>query len=152
MIPLFAAEKTLGKLTKWLRLLGFDTLYEPGIDTEEFIEHLESHRILLTRTQRIRKQTLPCKLIFIHSDHWAAQLKQVMLELGLTAAQTRPFSRCLNCNVLIVAADKDSLRGRVPDYIFETHEYFHRCPKCNSIYWPGTHTKRSLVKIQQFFN
>ena len=152
MIPFFAAEKTLGKLAKWLRLLGFDTLYEPGIATEEFIENLENDRILLTRTQRIRKQSPGCKLIFVQSDHWDAQLKQIILELGLTAAQIRPFSRCLHCNVPIVAAEKDSVWGRVPDYIFETHEHFQRCPKCNSIYWPGTHTKRSLEKIREFFN
>jgi len=152
MIPLFAAEKTLGKLAKWLRLLGFDTLYKPEIATQKFIEKLGSDRTLLTRTQRIRKQSLRFKSIFVQSDHWSAQLKQVILELGLTADQTRPFTRCLNCNVPIVGAEKNSVRGRVPDYIFETHEHFHRCPKCNRLYWPGTHAKRSLEKIRQFFN
>ncbi len=152
MIPVFAAEKTLGKLAKWLRLLGFDTLYEPGIATEEFIKNLGSDRILLTRTQRVQKLSLRCKSIFVQSDHWAAQLKQVILALGLTPSQTRFFSRCLHCNVPIVAAEKNSLWGRVPDYIFETHEHFHICPKCNRIYWSGTHTKRSLDKIRQFFN
>jgi uncharacterized protein with PIN domain len=152
MMPFFAAEKTLGKLAKWLRLLGFDTLYEPGIATEEFIKSLESDRILLTRTQRIQKQSLSCKLIFVQSDHWIAQLKQLIIELNLTAHDARPFSRCLQCNEPIVATDKDSLRGRVPDYIFETQEQFRRCPKCDNIYWPGTHTKRSMQKIKQVFN
>jgi len=152
MIPFFAVEKTLGKLAKWLRLLGFDTVYEPGIATAEFIENLESARILLTRTQRIRKQSLHCKSIFVQSDHWTAQLKQLVLELGLTPDQTRPFSRCLHCNVPIVTAEKDSLWGRVPDYIFETKEHFRKCPKCNRIYWPGTHTRTSLGKIELVFN
>ncbi|MGD2187773.1 MAG: Mut7-C RNAse domain-containing protein, partial [Desulfobacterales bacterium] len=96
-------------------------------------------------------QSLDRKMIFVQSDHWAAQLNQIIRELGLTAAQTRPFSRCLHCNVPIVAAEKSSLRGRVPDYIFESHEHFQKCPNCNSIYWPGTHTQRSLEKIRQFF-
>ena len=152
MIPYFAAEKTLGKLAKWLRLLGFDTLYDPGISTEEFIDNLAGDRILLTRTQRIRKQSLQCKLIFIQSDHWVDQLGQLVIELNLTAGQMRPFSRCLHCNVPIVNAEKDSLRGRVPDYIFETQEQFRRCSKCNRIYWPGTHTTRSMQKIQQIFS
>lgn len=152
MNPFFAAEKTLGKLAKWLRILGFDTLYEPGIATEEFIKNLESDRILLTRTQRIQKQTLRCKSIFVQSDLWAAQLKQLIIELGLTVDQTRPFSRCLQCNVPIVAIAKNSLWGRVPDYIYETQEHFRRCPKCNRVYWAGTHTKRSMQKIRQIFN
>jgi uncharacterized protein with PIN domain len=147
----FAAERTLGKLSKWLRLLGFDTLYEPEVAGEKFIENLENERILLTRTQRIRKQFAHRKLIFVHSDHWVEQLKQVMGELGLQVAHTRPFSRCLQCNVLIVAAERDSVWGRVPDYIFETHEDFQTCPKCGNIFWPGSHTVNSLEKIQRLF-
>ena len=151
MIPCFAAEKTLGKLAKWLRLLGFDTLYESEVAADEFIKTLENDRILLTRTRRIRRKSTDCKLIFVHSDHWAEQLKQIILELGVKAAQTRPFSRCLHCNIQIVTAEKDSLWGRVPDYIFETHDHFQTCPECGKVYWSGSHTERGLKMIQQFF-
>ena len=151
MIPCFAAEKTLGKLAKWLRLLGFDTLYEPEVGADEFIQKLKNDRILLTRTRRIFRKSTICKLIFVHSDHWAEQLKQIILELGLKAAQTRPFSRCLHCNILIVSAEKDSLWGRVPDYVFQTHDHFLTCPKCGQVYWSGSHTERSLEMIQNFF-
>lgn len=147
----FAAEKTLGKLAKWLRLLGFDTTYEPEYGSEIFFENLEDERILLTRTQRLRKQFASRKLIFIGSDHLTEQLKQIVQELDLNAAQTRPFSRCLQCNIPIVAAEKDSLRSSVPDYIFETHDHFQTCSKCGRVYWPGSHTQRSLEKIQQLF-
>lgn len=152
MIPRFAAEKTLGRLAKWLRLLGFDTLYEPEIPTEEFIEKLKNDRILLTRTRRIRRQSTLSKLIFVHSDHWTDQLKQIILELGLRPDRTRPFSRCLRCNILNVSAEKDSLWGRVPDYIFETHDHFLTCPKCGKIYWSGSHTERGLEMIQKLFD
>jgi uncharacterized protein with PIN domain len=151
MIPCFAAEKTLGKLAKWLRLLGFDTLYESEVAAEEFIEKLGNDRILLTRTRLARRQPAIGKLIFVHSDHWAEQLKQIILELGLEAAQTRPFSRCLHCNIPIVSAEKDSLWGRVPDYIFETHDHFLTCPKCGKVYWSGSHTARGLEIVQNFF-
>lgn len=151
MKPCFAVEKTLGKLAKWLRLLGFDTLYEPEIAAGPFIEILENERILLTRTQRIKKKWGSRKHIFIESDHLEQQLDQVARELGLKTADTRPFSRCLQCNVLIVAAEKDSVRGRVPDYIFETQDFFQKCPKCGRIYWPGTHIQRSLEKIRSLF-
>ena len=152
MIPCFAAEKTLGKLAKWLRLLGFDTLYESEVAAGEFIEKLGNDRILLTRTRLIRRQSTIGKLIFVHSDHWAEQLKQIILELGLNAAQTRPFSRCLRCNIPIVSAEKDSLWGRVPDYIFETHDHFLTCPKCGKVYWSGSHTQRGLEIVQNFFD
>lgn len=152
MNPCFAAEKTLGKLAKWLRLLGFDTLYEPEITAERFIEKLENDRIVLTRTQRIKKLLVSRKLIFIESDHVERQLSQVVRELGLKVADTRPFSRCLRCNLPIVTAEKDLLWGRVPDYIFQTHELFQKCPKCGRIYWSGSHTQRSLEKIRTLFD
>ena len=151
MIPRFAAEKTLGRLTKWLRLLGFDTRDESELTGKEFIDTLETDRILLTRTRRIQNQLESRKLIFVESDHLAQQLNQIFRELGLKASQTRPFSRCLQCNVPIISVEKASIRGRVPDYIFETHDRFQRCPKCSRIYWPGSHTRRGLEKIRALF-
>jgi uncharacterized protein with PIN domain len=149
MIPCFAAEKTLGRLTKWLRLLGFDTRYEPEIAGKKFIETLEKDRVLLTRTRRIQNQFASRQLIFIESDHLMPQLNQIFRELDLKASQTRPFSRCLQCNALIVIVEKASVLGRVPDYIFEIHDRFQKCPECDRIYWPGSHTRRSLEKIRQ---
>ena len=151
MNPRFAAEKTLGKLAKWLRLLGFDTLYEPEITAGRFFEMLENDRIALTRTQNVKKRLGTHKHIFIESDHLEEQLTQVVRELDLTFADTNPFTRCLHCNVMIVAAEKDTVRGRVPDYIFETHDQFQHCPQCDRIYWPGSHTQRSLEKIRTIF-
>jgi hypothetical protein len=152
MIPCFAADKTLGRLAKWLRLLGFDTLFESERADEKFIDTLEKDRILLTRTQRIRKRYADRKLIFVESDDLQQQLNQVVAELGLKAEQTRPFSRCLQCNVPIVAVEKNLLRGRVPDYIFETNDHFNRCPQCDRIFWPGSHTRRGLEKIRHLFD
>ena len=152
MIPRFAAEKTLGRLTKWLRLLGFDTLYESELSGKKFIESLEKDRILLTRTRRIQKQFASCKLIFVESDHLVQQLNQIFRELGIKAAQTQPFSRCLQCNTSIVIVEKTTTWGRVPDYIFETHDRFQKCPECDRIYWRGSHTRRSLEKIRQLLD
>jgi uncharacterized protein with PIN domain len=149
MIPRFAAEKTLGRLTKWLRLLGFDTLYESELSGKKIIEIMENDRILLTRTRRIQKQFASRKLIFVESDHLSQQLKQVFRELDIKAAQTRPFSRCLQCNAPMVIVEKETIWGRVPDYIFEIHDRFQKCPECDRIYWPGSHTRRSLEKIRQ---
>ena len=149
MIPCFAAERTLGRLTKWLRLLGFDTRYELELAGSKFIDTLEKDRILLTRTRRIQNHFASRRLIFIESDHLAQQLNQIFRELNLNASQTRPFSRCLQCNMPIVMVEKASILGQVPDYIFEIHDHFQKCPECDRIYWPGSHTRRSLEKIRQ---
>ncbi len=148
MTPCFAADRTLGRLAKWLRLMGFDTLFESEPADEKLMDTLEKDRILLTRTQRIRRQYAGRKMIFVNSNHLKQQLTQVVRELGITAEQTRPFSRCLQCNVPIVSVDKAALSGQVPDYIYETHDHFNQCPKCGRIFWPGSHTRRSLEKIR----
>jgi uncharacterized protein with PIN domain len=152
MTPCFAAEKTLGRLTKWLRMLGFDTRYEVDLADKKFIDTLENDRILLTRTQRIRNQFASRRMIFVESDHLEQQLKQIFRELGLKADQTKPFSRCLQCNVLIVSVARSRLQGHIPDYIFEIHDHFNQCPQCKRVFWPGSHTRRSLVKIRQLFD
>ena len=149
MTPCFAADKTLGRLTKWLRLLGFDARYEPELADKKCIETLEKDRVLLTRTRRVQNQLASHRLIFVESDHLPQQLNQVFRELSLKASQTRPFSRCLQCNAPIVIVEKASVLGRVPDYIFEIHDRFQKCPECERIYWPGSHTRRSLAKIRQ---
>jgi uncharacterized protein with PIN domain len=152
MDPCFAAEKTLGKLAKWLRILGFDTSCEPDFPNSTAWELTDNRRIFLTRRQSIRDKTSSSDLIFIKSDHLFEQLKEVIQKLALEQKDTRPFSRCLQCNATIEAVDKDSVRNAVPDYIWETHDTFQRCGTCRKIYWPGSHTKRTLDIIEGLFD
>jgi len=151
MNPCFAVEKTLGKLVKWLRILGFDTLYEQDFPNSCIFDLADSRRILLTRTHSVGKQKSSPNLIFITSDNIFEQLKQVIKTLALEKTDIRPFSRCLRCNRAIEAIDKESVRYRVPDYIWETQNSFRFCPKCRKIYWPGSHTQRSMRLIKEMF-
>jgi uncharacterized protein with PIN domain len=148
----FAAERTLGKLARWLRLLGFDTVFENEIHGRPWLNNLKSGTILLTRTERVRK-ALPAsqKFIFIQSNDTGKQIRQIIEELGIEMQEIRPFSRCLNCNVTIRLIAKDKIHGKVPDYIWENNSVFQACPKCKNIYWPGSHTKRSLERIEALF-
>ncbi|UCE56432.1 MAG: Mut7-C RNAse domain-containing protein [Desulfobacterales bacterium] len=147
----FAAEKTLGKLAKWLRLLGFDTSFESEISSDKFFEHLQPERILLTRTKWVRENYSSHRHIFIESNNPRDQLKQVIRELGICQNETRPFSRCLSCNVEITEVPKNAVYGKVPDYIWETNDVFQTCPTCKRNYWPGSHTKRSMQQIEELF-
>jgi hypothetical protein len=151
MQPSFAVEKTLGRLAKWLRLMGFDTLLETDYPRGRFAEHIDAGRVFLTRTQRVLRDRLPFKTVFIHSNDPMDQLAEVVLRAALRREDLRPFSRCLRCNEPIMAAAKEDIARAVPDYIWETHESFSRCPKCGRVYWKGSHTTRSLEKIETIF-
>jgi uncharacterized protein with PIN domain len=146
----FTAERTLGKLAKWLRILGFDTLYEPDISEKQII-NAEKKRILLTRTQRIRDTNLSNKCIFIASNDPFEQLREVIQALGINQKDIRPFSRCIRCNALIRRVQKDAVRKMVPDFVWETYDSFRICVLCQKIYWPGSHTRRSLDIVERLF-
>ncbi len=146
MEPNFAAEKTLGKLAKWLRILGFDTIYDPDIKNPA-----ESGRILLTRTKRIKYEYTTDKLIFIKSDKPFKQLKEVIKALGIVNEDIKMFTRCIRCNTKIRMINKNSIRSVVPDYVWENQDSFKTCIKCKRIYWQGSHTKRSMEIIKKLF-
>jgi uncharacterized protein with PIN domain len=147
----FAADRALGALAKWLRILGYDTVFESDVSSQSFFENPEDERTLLTRTRKIQKQFSSYRTVFITSDNPADQLRQVVDEIGINQADIRPFSRCITCNLPIAAVGKEEVYGRVPDYIWQTHDTFNKCSRCGRIYWPGSHAERSMERINQLF-
>ena len=148
----FSADRTLGKLVKWLRILGFDTICELEISSKLFFDNLEGTRILLTRTKKIQEKFSTHRTVFITSNFLDEQLKQVVDEIGINQAEIRPFSRCTQCNLPIVEISKDDAYGLVPDYIWETQEIFNKCRQCERIYWSGSHAERSMDRIRLLFS
>ena len=148
----FAVDKSLGTLAKWLRILGYDTIYEPEVSSREFCVGLQEHRILLTRSKKIQKTWAFQHHVFITSNHLVEQLKQVVGQIGIDRNDVRLFSRCIYCNFPIDEIHKDEVYGLVPDYIWETQDAFHRCSQCKRIYWSGSHAERTLERVRQVFN
>ena len=144
----FVAEDTLGRLAKWLRMLGFDTVYE----REPFAKQVQSSgRIRLTRTREVFQKDRSGPVLLIHSDRYMEQIRQVIEILHLNLEDIRPFTRCIRCNASIRSTDKHTVFGQVPDYVWETNDTFRQCIECNRIYWPGSHTKLSMDRIRSLF-
>jgi len=146
--PRLVVDHMLGRLAKWLRLLGYDTVYSGNLDDADLARiALAEDRILLTRdAQLARRRRL--RTILVQSDHPPEQLSQVARELHLSAGN--PLSRCLRCNSVLHYVDKNAVQGEVPPYIWETQEYFSRCPDCGRLYWRGTHWERMQRMLQRF--
>ncbi len=151
----FAVTQPLGRLAKWLRLLGFDTLYEPEVSAVVFKKRCQKG-ILLTRSKRSAESEEASEealmLNYVEADHINQQLQTVAAAMSLKAFDLKPFSRCIRCNAPIEKVDKMHLKSMVPDHIWETHENFSRCTQCHRVYWPGSHTDRSRNIIQKIFN
>ena len=139
----FAADSMLGRLAKALRMLGYDVTYDPFVEDQALIRQARTEdRVLLTRdTGMLRRRDLP-RHVFVQSDHVAEQLAQVARELGLKLDAHAAFSRCIVCNSALEDASFESVRDRVPPYVYATQREFARCPGCGRIYWRGTHVER----------
>ncbi|MCZ7625333.1 MAG: hypothetical protein C3F12_07480 [Candidatus Methylomirabilota bacterium] len=142
----FVADAMLGRLAKWLRLVGYDTLYWRGDDARLVRLALAENRVVLTRDTRIAPRLPPHLTLLITSDHYDEQIRQVIVHFGLPPRVGR---LCLRCNLLIETVDKTELQGEVPEFVWRTQERFTRCPGCRRIYWEGTHYVRMRETIER---
>ena len=147
----FIADSMLGSLAKWLRIFGYDVLYEPAWKKEEMINlSLRDDRIILTRDTHLTKK-IGLKVFFVEEDGLEKQLNQIIKELSLTLNESMIFVRCTTCNTLSKIIPKEEVKDRVPTYVYSTQDEFRICPKCNRIYWAGTHlesVKKMIGKLE----
>ena len=147
----FIADEMLGKLSKWLRILGYDTLYARGMKDSTIARiAITQKRILLTRdTSFVNKKGL--RHILIQYDHVMDQLKQVVRELHLPYPENS-FSRCTICNAPLGPLSKEDACKQVPPYVCMTQDAFGICPECSRIYWKGTHYARMAERIRMIYD
>jgi uncharacterized protein with PIN domain len=138
----FAADRMLGRLATWLRLIGQDTTYGAHLSGRTLVRHgREEGRIILTRDRRLLRVRPQPPLIFIESDHFRDQVRQVVAACQLDPF-ARVFTRCSRCNQPLQEAAREQVADRVPPYVFATQQRFARCPRCQRIYWAATHLDR----------
>jgi hypothetical protein len=135
----FILTPELGRLAKWLRILGFDTIYFSGNFSSLLIQALRDNRIIVTRNSRLVSKARAVRVVDIKDDDVNEQLKQVLKELNIKPDEDAMFSRCLICNTELNGIDKQKVKDKVPEYVFKTQEEFFTCPRCQRIYWSGTH-------------
>jgi uncharacterized protein with PIN domain len=144
----FILDVHLGKLARHLRMLGFDTAYSREWDDDEIIRlSREQGRIILTRDVGILKQSRVSHGYWIRHQQPLDQLTEILGALDLSR-QSRPFTRCMECNGVIRAVSKNEIRALVAPEIFDRFDSFRQCGECLKIYWQGSHYKRMLERIK----
>jgi uncharacterized protein with PIN domain len=130
----------LGTLAKWLRILGYDTLYDPALDDHQLVRLARAgNRILLTRDRELA-QRRGVRLLLVEAEELEDQVRQVLSDLDLVPGGA--FSRCPVCNESLQALDRAAAEARVPSYVAKTQRTFRLCPGCERVYWRGTHWKQ----------
>jgi uncharacterized protein with PIN domain len=146
----FIADAMLGTLAKWLRILGYDTQFDPNLDDDQLVRQARAQdRVLLTRDRELARRR-GLDVLLVTSEHLDAQIVQVLTELDLEP--NRSFSRCPVCNETLVEIDREKALSRVPAYVARTHETFKSCPACQRIYWRGTHWQRMDEQLDRILD
>ena len=150
----FIVDNNVGKLAKWLRIMGYDTLFFNGSNDSHMIATaLAEGRVILTKDTQIMKRRVVTsgrlKAILIKGDEPELQMHQVIDTLKLDC-QFRPFALCLECNQPLVKRDKQQVKDLVPPYVFQTQNQYVECPTCHRIYWRGTHWQAMTRKLNKF--
>ena len=149
----FLADSNVGRLGRWLRIAGFDTVYASGIDDNRLVRlALDEGRVLLTRDTHILERRVVTSgrltVILIHDDEVRTQLGQVVTALDLVG-ELNPFSRCVECNTSLQQVEKEQVQGLVPPYVYRTQAHYMRCPECGRVYWRGTHWERMKEDLER---
>lgn len=146
----FAADIGLGKLAKWLRLLGYDTtFYRVRLDRPFLQAAYREGRVVLTRGREFAGRQFQGRLLIIKADKHEDQLRELFTALELKTDPGRFFRLCLKCNERLVEVPRCEVECLVPNYIFEHQTEFRICPICRGIFWPGTHgehARRGLIE------
>ncbi len=145
--PRFIADAMLGRLARWLRFLGFDTLYYRDISDSRLIRiAIEQNRLILTRDTRLVKIKAVRDYLLIDANDSYSQLIEVIDSLDLKESGLP--GRCVECNgQLTVVADKTEVKDSVPEFVSLNFDTFLRCDNCGKIYWEGTHPRKFREKL-----
>ncbi len=145
----FLCDQMLGTLAKWLRIYGFDTFYANSkITDEELIEISKiEKRVLISRDKELiqiakRENIKTIELKTIDIDE---QLISVLDDLKFD--KTQILSRCIKCNSEVEEINKNEIKKKVPNKVFENNKEFWFCKNCSKIYWKGSHYEKMIEKI-----
>jgi uncharacterized protein with PIN domain len=141
----------LGTLAKWLRILGYDTRFDPALDDHQLVRLARAEsRVLLTRDRELARRR-GMRALLISSEHLDDQIRQVLKDLGLgpNRSWVDGPSRCPVCNERLETMDLEAARARVPAHVAQTHKEFKHCPACQRVYWRGTHWQRMAEFVAQ---
>ncbi|OGS17724.1 MAG: hypothetical protein A2219_02365 [Elusimicrobia bacterium RIFOXYA2_FULL_50_26] len=148
--PRFIADFMLGRLARWLRILGYDAKYVTEKNRfNSILESLRESRIILTRDHHLNVNGL--EVIRIRNTHFGQQLLQLTRETGLVVSRKQLLSRCALCNTATkTITNKEEIRSLVPQYVYETKDEFSQCPCCRRIYWRGSHLALLLSDLEKY--
>ncbi|TDR55838.1 hypothetical protein DFP85_10510 [Halomonas ventosae] len=145
--PRFLLDAQLGRLARYLRLLGFDCNYRNDIgDAELAARAEETQRVVLTRDRRLLKRKRIHLAHYVRADAPWQQVEEVCREFDLVPAFA-PFTRCTHCNGRLVPVAKEAVIDRLEPLTRQYVDDFLQCEACGRLYWHGSHVSRMEAMV-----
>lgn len=145
--PRFVADAHLGRLARYLRFLGFDTLQRNAWNDGELVALArDTQRIVLTRDRALLMRRDVVHGACLRADDPLAQLREVGARYGLARRRDRP-ARCLRCNAVLEAVDKAAVAARLPPAVQARHDAIWHCAACDQLFWRGSHWQRLRHRV-----
>ncbi|ASJ02452.1 hypothetical protein A3L09_03880 [Thermococcus profundus] len=146
----FIADMMLGRLARWLRLYGYNTLYGIVDDDDIIKRALEGGRVIITRDEGLAEKANAAGVeVFLLSSNSLEGQVEELRRFGVEFRELFPANaRCPKCNGPIERVPKEEVKGRVPESVYEKYEEFYVCKDCGQIYWPGRQW-REMLKIDR---
>lgn len=142
----FVVDHMLGKIAKWLRVLGFDARYERVTCTNQLDAYAREGFFIITRNRRWSAHS---HVIMPLSNDPMEQLHEIIDRVPILFSEIKLLHRCLLCNRPLEQLLRDCAFGRVPDYVFETNVQFRQCPGCGKIFWRGSHPRHMTERLHR---
>lgn len=152
----FIIDTNVGKLAKWLRMMGYDALLFNEKDDGRMVKiALSQARVIITRDSEFMKRrvitTGRVKAFLVTGDNPELQMQTVINALQLEE-EYKPFTRCLECNSQLTNRERGEIKPAVPPRVFEMQDQYMECPTCHRIFWRGTHWQSMNNKLRDFIS
>ncbi len=139
----------LGRLARWLRVLGYDTSYDETLADAVLVELAEAQRrLLLTRDRHLLRELRPARAVEVRQDDPLHQLRELVSALALPPPRGL-FTRCLLCNADLEAVDREAALPLLPEGVRDLPGPVRRCPSCGRLYWDGSHVRRMRAALER---
>jgi len=140
----------LGKLAKWLRIMGYDAYYQSCFKGGARSGPVTAGgRLLLTRNRA--EIALISNSFLISSNQVKDQLRELQDAALIASDRSQWFTRCILCNTVLNQAETEVARERVPDYVYSQNmSSIQNCPSCQRYFWPGSHKEKMIRQLKEW--
>ena len=148
----FLADSMLGKLARWLRMLGQDVTYSTELNDSELLEVAKKeNRVLLTRDLELYKRAIAkgIEAFYAEGEAESGRLAELAQRYDLTLAVDMEKSRCPVCNTKLKGTPKEQLTSELEKNTLTYYDKFWKCSNCGQVYWQGAHWKQITNTINE---